>query len=104
MGLNQSKNENCNPETATSFDIEISKVKMGEKNSINEEKIKNFKEKCPKQAKKSENAILNKNNTSGGSKKQTKEYIIYQGKKKLVYNGPKGGKYIKKNNKFISIK
>lgn len=52
------------------------------------------------------------NTISGGGKykyeKKTKiktsEKIIIKNKSFVVYVGPRGGKYIKKNNKFISIK
>jgi hypothetical protein len=43
--------------------------------------------------------------TAGSSnKKITKEKFTYKGKSKSIYIGPRGGKYIKSNNKFISCK
>ena len=46
--------------------------------------------------------------TSGGAKKnnkkKTKDTIVYKGKSRCVYTGPRGGKYIKYNNKYMSCK
>lgn len=45
---------------------------------------------------------------SGGAKKnnkkKTKDTIVYKGKSRCVYTGPRGGKYIKYNNKYMSCK
>lgn len=38
------------------------------------------------------------------SKKQTSEKIIIKGKSRIVYQGPKGGRYIKSGGLFIAIK
>jgi hypothetical protein len=38
------------------------------------------------------------------SPKKTSEYVIVAGKKRVVYQGPRGGKYIKKAGSFVSIK
>lgn len=42
--------------------------------------------------------------SGSGSKKRTKEKINVNNKSKVVYIGPKGGKYVKINGKFRSIK
>jgi len=44
------------------------------------------------------------NATVGGSKKQTKERIMLGGKSRVIYVGKRGGKYVKQNGKFVSIK
>jgi hypothetical protein len=41
--------------------------------------------------------------TTGG-KKQTKERIMLGGKSRVIYIGKRGGKYVKQNGKFVSIK
>lgn len=41
---------------------------------------------------------------SGGCKKQTKERIMLGGKSKVIYVGKRGGKYVRQNGKFVSIK
>ena len=38
------------------------------------------------------------------NKKKTKDTIVYKGKSRCVYTGPRGGKYIKYNNKYMSCK
>lgn len=43
------------------------------------------------------------NQTGAGGKKQTKERIVVNGKKRVVYVGKKGGKYIKQNGEFVSV-
>ena len=52
--------------------------------------------------------IENYTPTAGGAKKnnkkKTKDTIVYKGKSRCVYTGPRGGKYIKYNNKYISCK
>jgi hypothetical protein len=49
-----------------------------------------------------------KANAYGGAKKnnkkKTKDTIVYKGKSRCVYTGPRGGKYIKYNNKYMSCK
>ena len=34
---------------------------------------------------------------------KTNEYIQSGGKKHVIYKGPRGGKYIKKDGKFVSL-
>jgi hypothetical protein len=48
---------------------------------------------------------LQQDKISGGekSKKKTKERILVEGKNCIIYTGPRGGKYIKKNSKFVSV-
>jgi hypothetical protein len=38
-----------------------------------------------------------------GGKKVTKDHVLVGGKSKRVYLGPRGGKYVKQNGKFVSI-
>lgn len=38
------------------------------------------------------------------NKKKTKDTIVYKGKSRCIYIGPRGGKYIKCNNKYMSCK
>jgi len=105
MGLGQSKDSYCNPENATDFDIAITKryhpryYYDDDENNRIDNIINKFKERCPEQSKISEKALVK----YGGSKKPTKESVLYDGKKCVVYVGPKGGKYIRKNKKYISI-
>lgn len=38
-----------------------------------------------------------------GKKKKTNEKVTYKGKERVVYVGPRGGKYVLMNKKYISI-
>ena len=102
MGSNSSKQNFCtSSENRTNYDIIVNKNKLN--NYIDDKDMKTiqiYEEKCPNQAKISKTAII------GGSKKirPTNEHTIYNGKECIIYIGPKGGKYVKKNKQFILIK
>jgi len=47
---------------------------------------------------------VSKSNVQAGGKKQTKERIVVNGKNRVIYIGKRGGKYIKQNGEFVSVK
>jgi len=102
MGSSSSKSSFCTIENTTDFDISANKInkKIGSiKDQIFVEK---FREECKTNAEASEKGL------AGGkfknSPKISKQHIFHDGKKQVLYIGPRGGKYIKKGENYISIK